>query len=247
MKQTIDFKKTCIMKTYVEEITDISVSHDYKIGEDTVEGYFDIVGKYKVTRSSVNDEDFMFTVPFTIALGDNIDKDSINLTMKDFEYSIEKDLLHLDMKLNMEYSELAKEIEDKEEIVELQEKLEIEPEKSEEITKIDEEENDNITLEDIINEEIENMNIEKPEEVKPLENENQEEKLETKKEVNNLLSGLNQENSYYKYKIYIMKQEDTLESIAIKYDTTLETLKEYNNLENLNVGDKIIIPKGDEE
>ena len=91
------------------------------------------------------------------------------------------------------------------------------------------------------------MNIEKPEEVKPLENENQKEKLETKKEVNNLLSGLNQENSYYKYKIYIMKQEDTLESIAIKYDTTLEILKEYNNLENLNVGDKIIIPKGDEE
>ena len=237
MKQTIEFKKTCIMKTYVEEVTDITVTHDYKVLEDTVEGYFDIVGRYKVTRSSVTDEDFMFTVPFTIAIGDNIDKDSINLSMNDFEYSVQKDLLHLDMKLDFEYNEVA-----------IKEEKELEPEETED------------TLEDTIDEELEKINVEEEtmDEINPIEeikmdNEEEinvtleEEQLDTKKEIDNILDGFKDENSYYKYKIYIMKEEDTLESIAIKYDVTLDTLKEYNNLEEVKVGDKIIIPTVDEK
>ena len=237
MKQTIEFKKTCMMKTYVEEVTDITVTHDYKVLEDTVEGYFDIVGRYKVTRSSVTDEDFMFTVPFTIAIGDNIDKDSINLSMNDFEYSVQKDLLHLDMKLDFEYNEVA-----------IKEEKELEPEETED------------TLEDTIDEELEKINVEEEtmDEINPIEeikmdNEEEinvtleEEQLDTKKEIDNILDGFKDENSYYKYKIYIMKEEDTLESIAIKYDVTLDTLKEYNNLEEVKVGDKIIIPTVDEK
>ena len=52
----------------------------------------------------------------------------------------------------------------------------------------------------------------------------------------------NTEESFYKYKIYIMREEDTIESIAIKYNVTLDDLKEYNDLSNINIGDKIIIP-----
>ena len=50
------------------------------------------------------------------------------------------------------------------------------------------------------------------------------------------------EESFYKYKIYIMRSEDTIESIAIKYNVTLDDLKEYNDLSNISIGDKIIIP-----
>ncbi|WP_304651687.1 LysM peptidoglycan-binding domain-containing protein, partial [uncultured Ligilactobacillus sp.] len=52
----------------------------------------------------------------------------------------------------------------------------------------------------------------------------------------------NQEENFYKYKIHIMREEDTIESVAIKYSVTLDDLKEYNELNNINIGDKIIIP-----
>ena len=44
MNQKIEFKKDCMLKTYVSSITDISLTHDYKILDDTIEGYFDVTG-----------------------------------------------------------------------------------------------------------------------------------------------------------------------------------------------------------
>ena len=44
-----------------------------------------------------------------------------------------------------------------------------------------------------------------------------------------------------------MREEDTIESVAIKYNTSLDILKEYNDIENIKVKDKIIIPIIDEK
>jgi len=68
MNNIIEFKKDCILKTKVEEITDISLSHDYKILEDTIEGYFDVSGEYKLTKASLQKEEFTFTIPFIASL-----------------------------------------------------------------------------------------------------------------------------------------------------------------------------------
>ena len=106
MNQKIEFKKDCMLKTYVSSITDISLTHDYKILDDTIEGYFDVTGSYKVTMSSVETESFMFTIPFTIALSSLIDRDTIDLKLSDFNYSVEKDVLHLKMFLDMDYQEI---------------------------------------------------------------------------------------------------------------------------------------------
>ena len=106
MNNVIEFKKDCIMKTMISEITDISLTHDYKILDDLIEGYFNVNGEYKITTSSITKEEFMYKIPFTIALSSLIDKSSINLTIKDFNYEFEKDILHLKMDLNMEYTEL---------------------------------------------------------------------------------------------------------------------------------------------
>ena len=118
MNQKIEFKKDCMLKTYVSSITDISLTHDYKILDDTIEGYFDVTGSYKVTMSSVETESFMFTIPFTIALSSLIDKDTIDLKLSDFNYSVEKDVLHLKMFLDMDYQEIEikEDTEDNEEI-----------------------------------------------------------------------------------------------------------------------------------
>jgi LysM repeat protein len=44
-----------------------------------------------------------------------------------------------------------------------------------------------------------------------------------------------------------MRKEDTIESVAIKYNVSLNDLAEYNNISNINVGDKIIVPVNCEE
>jgi len=252
MNNIIEFKKDCILKTKVEEITDISLSHDYKILEDTIEGYFDVSGEYKLTKASLQKEEFTFTIPFTIGLSSLIDHNSINLTIKDFKYATEKDILHLKMYLNMDYQEMIyeePEIQEPEEI-----KEEVCEETIENIEEVHEELEEEIVMDNI--EEI----LDKSQELKTPEvfhNEIMLEEITNEKEVNENLVATelndndtevlqsiisNQEENFYKYKIHIMREEDTIESVAIKYSVTLDDLKEYNELNNINIGDKIIIP-----
>lgn len=44
------------------------------------------------------------------------------------------------------------------------------------------------------------------------------------------------------YSVYIVKEDDTLESIMIKYNKTKEELEAYNDLSDIKVGTKIIVP-----
>ena len=248
MKNVIEFKKDCIMKTSVDEITDISLSHDYKVHDDTIEGYFDVSGEYKITKASVQKEDFTFTIPFTIALSSMIDRSSINLTIKDFRYSTEKDVLHLNMFLNMDYEEQTILEEEPLVLEDVIEEVQMEIEESQEEIVEEEKTMDMDNIDDILKSmpEIETpiqfhnevmLDSEKVTSVEEVHTE-----LEEKDTLvlNSIIS--NAENAYYKYKIYIMREEDTIESVAIKYNVTLDDLKEYNDLANINKGDKIIIP-----
>lgn len=226
MNNVIEFKKDCIMKTMVHEITDISLTHDYKIMSDMIEGYFDVSGEYKITASSVSKEDFMYTIPFSIALSSMIDKSSINLTIKDFNYEVDKDVLHLKMALNMEYEEIKpEEITTKDEITDVIEDVLDDttiPKEEIEETEINEYHNE------LMNDTQEEINLE--------------DKKEAEESMNNIINNMTDTNSFYKYKIYIMREEDTIESIAIKYNVTLDELREYNELENIHIGDKIVVP-----
>ena len=65
--------------------------------------------------------------------------------------------------------------------------------------------------------------------------------------INNITTNIiNNENKYYTYKVYIVRNGDTIESICNKYNITLEDLKEYNDITNIHEGDKIIIPSFNE-
>lgn len=225
MNQKIEFKKDCMLKTYVSSITDISLTHDYKILDDTIEGYFDVTGSYKVTMSSVETEDFMFTIPFTIALSSLIDKDTIDLKLSDFNYSVEKDVLHLKMFLDMDYQEIEikEDIEDNEEIDNMINDL------------MDKESTTNIKSPSEFHNEVMLDNvIDSKEEVST------KEKV-SEKNFNTIFNEV-KENNFSKYKVYIMRSEDTLESILVKYNVTMDEIKEYNDIDNINIGSKIVIP-----
>ena len=48
------------------------------------------------------------------------------------------------------------------------------------------------------------------------------------------------------YKIYKIQPGDTLENIALKFDTTVEVLNRLNDLKDFIVGEEIIVPNNKE-
>ena len=58
----------------------------------------------------------------------------------------------------------------------------------------------------------------------------------------NLFDNINIDETYNTYKICIVRENDTLEEILEKYNTTKETLELYNDISEIKLGDKIIIP-----
>lgn len=54
------------------------------------------------------------------------------------------------------------------------------------------------------------------------------------------------EEKYVTYRVYKVLETDTLDSILTKYKITKEMLADYNNIESINPGDKLIIPTNEE-
>ena len=84
--------------------------------------------------------------------------------------------------------------------------------------------------------------IEKEEDIKEVREDKEEviepQEIEVKKE---------DKDEYITYHIHIVKEEETLEVIMKTYGVSLDFLKEYNDISNIKVGDKIIIPQVQEE
>lgn len=53
--------------------------------------------------------------------------------------------------------------------------------------------------------------------------------------------------TYSTYSIYIVRENDSIENIMTKYNTTREQLEEYNDLSDMKIGSKIIIPSNKDE
>ncbi len=220
MKEIIPLKKDIIFKTKIGEITNISLEHDYKILDDLVEGEVNINGTYKMTEASVIDEEFEYKVPFGIAISKKVDKDTIKIDIDDFKYDINKDVLKVNIDLLLTCDELEEKEEEKEEV------------KEEEPDDLDNYLNDYFKDEIVIPET-------KTESIEPIIND-----IDIDNNISNITNTIiNNENKYYTYKIYILREGDTIETICNKYNISKEELSLYNSLTDLKIGDKIIIPE----
>lgn len=58
----------------------------------------------------------------------------------------------------------------------------------------------------------------------------------------NVFMPTQEEEKYVTYRVYKVLENDTLDTILTKYNVTKEMLSDYNNIENITTGDKLIIP-----
>lgn len=211
MKQIIPLKKDILFKSKIGSLSNLNLDHDYKINDDIVNGTVALSGTYKMTEASVVEDDFFYTIPFSIAISDRIKKDTIQIEIEDFKYEIEKDILKVNIELELTCEENETE--------------EVKDDVSDYLDEYFKDENNNLT-----------------EEVKEVKTE-----LDVDNEITNITNNIIETNDkYYTYKIYIVRENDTVESICSKYNITYEELKEYNDLNEINIGDKIIIPSFDD-
>ena len=70
---------------------------------------------------------------------------------------------------------------------------------------------------------------------------------EINQEVGSLFSSFkDSDETFATYSVYILRQEETIQTVIEKYHTTKEELEKYNDLTNLTVGTKLIIPTQNE-
>ena len=63
-----------------------------------------------------------------------------------------------------------------------------------------------------------------------------------KESIFNSITFDDKDEEFVKYIVYVLQDGDTIDAIVEKYEITYQDLIKYNDLENISVGDKIIIP-----
>lgn len=257
MKQIISFEKEIAFKTMIGEVTSISLEHTLSFqGPSTISGDMIVSGTYKMTEASTLEEDFQYAIPVDIMLTKELEEDNRSITIHNFTYDIRnEDTLHLYIDVLVKGREVIELEEDEEEVIEpvREEQPKIDEEQVEDttndnkelLTDIEVEENQKV-IDNIINtDKKEEVVIEDKKEEPVIKNDTQEEIKTTTdtKVMNSIFSAFaNTEETYTTYSVYLLRENDSIENIIENYGVTREELSYYNDLDNLNVGSKIIIP-----
>lgn len=228
MKKVIPFKKEINFKTNLYEITSISLDHELKLEELSIKGILTISGSYKINDISVNVEEFKYNIPVNIEMNDNYILDDIKIDIDDFYYEIiDNNILSVCIEVSIDNLKEAPILEEVKHPIILDE--EIKP-VSFEVT----------NLEDIKPLEIENL---KPLEVEKSVLVDKELTRINADDVKSLFDNFDDSSETYStYRICIVKETDTVESIILNYGITKELLCEYNDISDIKIGDKLIIP-----
>ena len=222
MRQTIPFKKDITFKTKIGELTAIALDNDLTLkGEDLIVGNFYISGTYKMLETSTIEEEYSYKIPCEIAINEEYDTYNATIDIDDFYYEIINDeILRINIVVVINNLERKEIVEDEEEELETDDELTEEPSKKETREVLEKLEEEEVNILDEI--------PEIPRESKSF--------LEVKEEVKN------QKDTYLTYRVYMVKDDDTLEQILEKYEITKEQLADYNNLEEFAPGVKLVIP-----
>lgn len=223
MKKKINFEKQIHFPTMIGVISAISLEQDLRfVDSNNIEGNLLLTGKYKLTEASRLEEDFDYKIPVEIAVVENLDLNTCKISISDFYYEIvEDDVMVCHIELSLEGLEM---IEDETDLVNDSGDVvrecdsEVVPEEEKEIPKME-----------VIEEET-----------TPLDEDDLSDSLNDMEE--SLFFPLDDHDTYGTFVVYIVRQNETIQTILEKYPTTLEEVEKYNDLKQLAIGTKLIIP-----
>ena len=274
VKKIISFEKELDFPSMIGEITSISLDQQIEFNNSSsATGKFIISGTYKITEASTLVENFNYEIPVEIELTERLDLSSVKISINDFNYEIiNDDVLKCNIDLLLEGVEeivlddeipletLTEKIKDTKDFLDKDLTRECDGDLKNDSDKVIEEKNE------IIEEAVTVKNNDKNLTEEILENEISMPEAETNKNLNiiekkesddmednktNNISSLfqvfeNSEETFTTYSVYIIRKEDSIEKILDTYNVTKEELSEYNDLNNLEIGSKIIIPNCNE-
>ena len=252
MKQVIPFNKEIPFKTMIKEIQSISLEHTLKVKEDNnIKGDFIISGSYKMTEASTIAEEFSYKIPVDIYIDEEYDLEEASIDIDDFKYNIVNDdtlSVKIDVLLDhIKLLEITENLSTDEEVIKAHLDKDYLKKKSDVISEKKMEKELATSLDRETKEEKKEKQEEKEEAIEiPIETKETQEQTEAVA-VDSLFNKFSdEEDSYATYKVYIVRENDTLESIVEKYNVSLDELREYNNLDDLKQNDKLIIPSHNE-
>ena len=229
MNEVYTLDRDFLFKSKIFEITSISVEQNFKVDGSSIYGDFIVSGSYRLHEISINKEDFSFKVPFKHDLPSNINLDTVKLDISDFSYNFN----NLDeLSVHIEYIVTA---EEGVKVFESEEKLDdfLNEQKKQDVDIVD------LRSEpvDLPNEII--MPIAKDEkETSTISTENKQDKIDE----NMIINSINDKDEYVLYHVHTVGISDSIESITKKYNISVNTLKEYNTFDTLELNMKLIIP-----
>lgn len=215
MKKTVPLKKDLEFKGNLAEITSIALDHDLNLEGRSVRGNLTISGTYKINDISVNTEDFNYEIPVNIEVGERYILDELKIYVDDFYYEIiNNSVLSVNIEIGLDN------LKEKEVVIN---PIKYDPEKVEKVFKEEDRQ--------------ETKEIKETKETKEVSTRISADDVKT------LFDKFDDSSETYStYKVCIVKESETVESIVLKYGITRDVLEQYNDLSDLKIGDKLIIP-----
>lgn len=228
MKKIINYEKDILFKTSIGSITTVSLEHDFTVDDDVLKGEFILTGEYKANELSINKEPFEYRLPLEYELEPTVDKDTLSYDIDNFEYNIKDDCLtvYIDFGVRYEEKNITPTLPEITESDLIQESKELDDDLPR-LKELLEKEDTLEFLEDTSKDEDTDNRI-----------------CEEDKEI--ILDASKECDEYTTYHVHIVREGETLETIADKYKTTVEVIKKYNSIETLELKSKLIIPATDE-
>ena len=220
MKTIVPYTKEVPFSGKIHEIVSISLENEVRVESGGLYGDFIVSGEYRSHEISVNKDAFVHRLPFSIDIGDDVDLDNVDFEILDFTYEVVNgDTLKVTVEFSVETIKLEKEIEE---------------ERCEE--------------ESIFESVLETPEIiDLLEEVMEEDTPNSAQRMEDDTKDAILKNIMVENDEHVTYHIHIVKEAETLQTIAEHYETSEDSLKQYNNVEEILVGDKLLIPDESEK
>lgn len=269
MKKIVPFKKDIVFDTNIAGINSISLEHNIVVQKERViKGKFIVSGDYKMTDTSTNLDTFDYELPFNISVDKKYNIDDAVVDINDFYYEIvNSKILTVSIELVVDNILCVKEDAFMDEVKNENSSLDVRDSsasleeskeddslsKAEEVSSLDVSKpasdldiskGDNLKRADDFKErEEESSNFTKESSlVSKVDSTCENADIQRNVNVKSIFDNLDENESYTVYKVHIVTDNDTTESIMNDYGVTRESLEAYNNLSEIKTGDKIIVP-----